>query len=127
MKTPEDIDPDFPQWPEAWEGLPEDLEYGKALLALMRPFIVHLIDKGLTKKTIDKHMGNLWFLGAEIISDVCTYTEYDIPAEKKLTDSLDANGGPYCRHLTTKAANRSYDATCKKLYKFLKSTSSGTK
>jgi hypothetical protein len=36
-----------------------------------------------------------------------------------LLDNIDETGGPYCRHLDTEEDIRSYDATCKKLFKFL--------
>jgi len=49
---PEDISPDFEEWPERWMYVQEDVAYGKGLLPLMHAFIVHLISKGLTRKTI---------------------------------------------------------------------------
>jgi hypothetical protein len=123
MKTPEDIDPDFPEWPESWHVVEEDIPYGKSLLAAMRPFVLHLIAKGLAKKTIRNHMSNLWLLGGEIIRDVGINEEYDIPPEEKLRQSVDEEGGPYCRHLDSENDMRSFDATCRKLYKFLNSRS----
>ena len=36
------------------------------------------------------------------------------------SDNIDEIGGPYCRHLDTDKEMKSYDATCKKLYKFLR-------
>jgi len=100
-------------------GLDEDVEYGKDLLAVFRSFVEHLIGTGLKKKTIRYHMHNLWLLGGEIIRDVSLYEEYSIPALDKLKDSVDLDGGPLCRHLTTEAEMKSFDATCRKLHKFL--------
>jgi len=119
MKTPEDICSNFPEWPDSWEGLPEDVPYGHAILKIMRPFIEHLIAKGLTKKTISRHMDNLWLLGGEIIRDVSLNGEYDIPPAKKTITSVDSCSGLYCRHLSSKNAQTSYDTTCKKLHQFL--------
>jgi hypothetical protein len=48
-------------------GTKEDLEIGRGLLALFTPFIQHLIDEGLAKKTIKSHGSHLGILGREII------------------------------------------------------------
>ena len=119
MKTPEDICPDFPEWPESWHGVEEDIPYGQGLVAVMRPFVLHLIDNGLARKTIRKHMDYLWLLGGEIIRDVGMDEEYDIAPEEKLRQSVDEEGGPYCRHLDSKNDMRAFDATCRKFHKFL--------
>ena len=39
-----------------------------------------------------------------------------------LQRNVDEEGGPYCRHLHSEAQEKSYDATCGKLHKFLAST-----
>ena len=119
MKNPEDICPDFPEWPESWHGIDEDIPYGEDLLAAMRPFVMHLISRGLKKKTIRKHMGYLWLLGGEIIRSVSMDDEYDVPPVENLQRNVDEEGGPYCRHLDSEDDMRSYDATCRKLHKFL--------
>lgn len=119
MKTPEDICPDFSEWPGSWHVVEEDIPYGQGLLEAMRPFVMHLIAKGLTRKTIRKHMDYLWLLGGEIIRDVAMDEEYDIPPEEKLRQSVDVEGGPYCRHLHSENDMRSFDATCRKFHKFL--------
>ena len=48
---PSDYFPDIDEWPNNWMGTKEDLEIGRGLLALFTPFIQHLIDEGLAKKT----------------------------------------------------------------------------
>jgi hypothetical protein len=70
MKRPEDICPDFPRWPESWMGTKEDIPFGQGLVDSMRPFVEDLIARGLSDKTIRRHMDNLWLLGGEIIRDV---------------------------------------------------------
>ncbi|MFH1039538.1 MAG: hypothetical protein V1789_12825 [PVC group bacterium] len=117
--TAENICPDFPRWPESWQGDREDIPYGLGLIDEMRPFISHLIDSGLGKKTIRNHMNNLWLLGGEIIRWVNTYEEYAIPPAENLRRNVDEEGGPYCRHLNTEAEQRSFDSTCRKLHRFL--------
>lgn len=64
---PSDYFPDIDEWPNDWMGTNEDLEIGRGLLALFTPFIQHLIDEGLAKKTIKNHGSHLSILGSEII------------------------------------------------------------
>jgi len=122
MKTPEDICPTFPEWPERWHVVKEDLPYGQGILDAMRPFVSHLIACGLREKTIRTHMDNLWLLGGEIIRSVNMLDGSDIPPEENLRRHVDEEGGPYSRHLHSEAEQKSYDATCRKLYKFLQAT-----
>jgi hypothetical protein len=114
-----DICPDFPEWPERWMGIKRDLDYGKQLLETMRPFAESLAEGGLAKKTIKRHLRNLWLLGGEVIRNVSLYDEYATPASEKLRQSVGLDGGPYCRHLNSEAELESFDRTCRKLYKFL--------
>jgi hypothetical protein len=122
MQTPEHICPDFPEWPERWHSVKKDIPYGRGLLQAMRPFVVHLISQGLSKKTIRTHLDNLWLLGGEIIRSASNFDNYAILPEENLMRSVDEEGGPYCRHIHSEAHQRSYDATCRKLYKFLLAT-----
>ena len=122
MKTPEDICPDFPEWPDRWHGIKRDIPYGQGVLDAMRPFVLHLISSGLKEKTIRSHMDNLWLLGGEIIRSVSMSDEYNIPPEDNLRQNVDEEGGPYCRHLHSEAQEKSYDATCRMLHKFLESS-----
>ncbi len=117
------LSPDFENWPHSWMGVDEDLAYGKKLLEEFRPFAEYLISSGLSDKTIKKHLTNLWLLGGELIRIVCDDEEYNIPQKKVLLDSIDSYGGPSCRHLHSEDAEKSFDSTCKKLYKYLKNNS----
>jgi hypothetical protein len=121
MNSPEQIVPDYSEWPEAWCGTDDDIPYGRALVEAMRPFIVDLVDQGLKVGTVRNHMNNLWLLGGEIIRSVSTYEDYKTPPGESLRWSVDQHGGMYCRHVTSDADLRSYNATCRKLHKFLES------
>jgi hypothetical protein len=114
-----DICPDFRKWPKRWIGTQRDLDYGKKLLEAMEPFAEDLAESGLTKKTINRHLSNLWLLGGEIIHRVSLYGEYSIPALNKLRESVGPDGGPFCRHLESEAETKSFDSTCRKLHKHL--------
>ena len=118
-KTPDDICPDFPEWPSRWMGVERDLAYGRDLLEAMRPFVEDLIARGLKSRTIRNHMDNLWLLGGEIIRNVSTRHEYDIPPIQKIREMVGPDGGPYCQHLFSEREWVSYDRTCRRLAAFL--------
>ena len=120
MQTPEDIYPEFPEWADSWHGNEQDLLYGEAILAIMRLFVISMINRGLKKKTIQNHMENLFLLGNELIRHVSLYEEYDVLPEEYLRRNVDEEGGPLCRHLDSDYAQDSFDATCRKLCKFMK-------
>ena len=109
MKIPEDICPDFPEWPERWQGEEKDVAYGQGLLVAMRPFVSDLIARGLKDRTIRIHMDNLWLLGGEIIREVSVHDAYDLAPAENLWCSIDEGGGPYCRHVHSEAEERSYE------------------
>jgi hypothetical protein len=114
-----EICPDFPEWPERWMGIEPDLEYGKQLLKEIRPVAEFLAESGLSKKTVKRHLSNLWLLGGEIIRDVSMSKKYSNPASEKLRSSIGSDGGPYCRHLYEETEIKSFDSTCRKFHNFL--------
>jgi hypothetical protein len=100
-------------------GLEKDLPPGEALVVCFRPFIEHLASSSLSPKTIRRHVDNLWVLGGEIIRDL----HYDPSLRKRTADRLLRNavhedGGPLV-HNGSEEAQRSFDATCRKLHRFL--------
>jgi len=110
---------DLANWPRSWMGVEKDLPPGEALVVCLRPFIAHLAASGLSTKTIRQHVDNLWSLGGEIIRDL----HYDPSlrkntAERLLQGAIHADGGPLV-HNGSEEAQRSFDSTCRKLYRFL--------
>jgi hypothetical protein len=110
-------------WPRAWMGLEKDLLPGKKLVACFRPFLEELAVSDLSPKTIRKHVDNLWALGGEIIHYL-----HENPslrkesAEQILKDRIDEEGGPLVYAMESEEQQqRSFDSTCKKLHRFLKS------
>jgi hypothetical protein len=100
-------------------GLEKDLPPGEQLLECLRPFIEHLASSSLSPKTIRRHVDNLWMLGGEIIRDL----HYDpslrrTAAEQLLRSVIHADGGPLV-HNGSEEEQRSLDATCRKLHRFL--------
>lgn len=114
-----DICPDFREWPDRWIKNEQDLEYGQKLLEAMRPFAESIAEGALAKKTMKRHLTNLWLLGGEIVRNADLSEDYSVPASEKLKESVGPDGGPYCRHLDSEEGVRSFDSTCRKLHKFL--------
>lgn len=106
---------DFEEWPERWMGVNEDLEYGRGVLEAMRPFVEALLASDMSIRTVRDHLDFLWLLGGEIIREVSTFEEYEVPPLEKLRQSVSAEGGPSCRHLSSRAEAESYHRTCRKL------------
>jgi hypothetical protein len=110
---------DLDGWARSWMGLEKDLPPGDALVACFRPFIEHLASSGLAPRTIRRHVGNLWMLGGEIIRDL----NYAPSLRKKTPEQLLRHavyddGGPLI-HNGSEEDQRSLDATCRKLHRFL--------
>ena len=110
---------DLDGWARSWMGLEKDLPPGEALVACFRPFIEHLASSGLAPRTIRRHVGNLWLLGGEIIRDL----NFDPSLRKKTAEQLLRHavyddGGPLI-HNGSEEDQRSLDATCRKLHRFL--------
>src|SRR5271165_2917455 len=61
---------DLGEWPERWMGEEKDLSLGRRLVECFMPFLLHLTESGLSKRTIQNHVDNIWLLGGEIIRDV---------------------------------------------------------
>jgi hypothetical protein len=104
-------------------GAEEDLPYGRGLREAMRPFAAHLLASGLKARTVRRHLDNLRLLGGEIVRKVGLEGTYDIPPQEAPAEAVDETGGPHCRHLHTEAEADAYDATCRKLHRFLKAHS----
>jgi len=110
---------DLESWPRSWMGLEKDVPPGEALVECFRPFIGHLVSAGLSPSILRRHIDNLWSLGGEIIREL----HYDPPlrkrtAERLLRDMVHADGGPLV-HNGSEDQQRSFDATCRKLHRFL--------
>ena len=107
-------------WPRSWMGWEKDLPPGEQLVACFRPFLEDLVASDLSPKTIQKHVDNLWALGGEIIRD-----QNETPSlrrktiEQLLDDRINDDGGPLLYGVDSEEQQRSFDSTCRKLYRFL--------
>src|SRR6476620_10853747 len=50
---------DLSEWPERWMGEEKDLPVGRQLVEYFTPFLLHLAESGLSKKTIQNHVDNV--------------------------------------------------------------------
>ena len=125
-KDPSDYLSNIDEWPEDWMGVEEDLAIGRGLLGLFIPFIQHLIDEGLAAKTIKTHGYHLNMLDGEIIERLNQDDEDNrkLSPRELVIHYVDEEGGPLLSFLDPNikaelARHMAYDATCRKLLKFL--------
>lgn len=114
--------PDLDAWPDSWMIDTPDRSMGKAIVTVLTPFIEHLIKQGLTKRTLKRHVDNLWALGGEIITGI-NWDESlrKLSAKDLVINAIDEEGGPLLRNPLDPEDQKPFDSTCKKLYKFLMS------
>lgn len=117
--TPHTVDALMGEWPASWAGFEEDKAPGRRLATELRPFIMNLINKGLTAKTIRRHLDNLWAIGGEIIRQFNDEPALRTrPARQLLLDVIDVGEAPILPN-ATEAEQLSVDATARKLLKFI--------
>jgi hypothetical protein len=116
--------PDLDEWPQRWRWDECDLPAGQAIVEFFKPFLLHMLDEDLATKTLRRHRDHLWLLGGELIR-----RRYDdaklkkMSVDKAIAELIEEEGGPLIYPSITEAEQNSFDATCRKLYKFLNSTS----
>ena len=117
--------PDLDQWPTSWMYEERDVSPGRQMVECFKPFLHHLLSLGLSRKTLRQHRDNLWLLGGELIRDL-----HESPRLRKrsidqvVLQALDDEGGPLICHGAAEHQQRSFDATCRKFYRFLKADNS---
>jgi len=110
---------DLSEWPERWMGEEQDLPPGRRLVEYFLPFLLHLAQSGLSKRTIQNHVDNMWLLGGEIIRDVNEEPRLrKVAAEQLVGNVIHEDGGPLI-HNGWEDEQRSFDSTCRKFHRFL--------
>lgn len=111
---------DIDEWPDKWEIDEGDLKIGHDIVEQFKPFIISLIEKDLSKKTIKLYRDYLWALGGELIRQI-NEDERDrqLSAMELILKHVDDFGGPYWRHAYDEKDDAKYDSVCKQLFKFL--------
>jgi hypothetical protein len=125
-REPADYCRDFNEWPEQWMIVDADLKTGRDLLASFTPFIRFLMDQGLAKKAITNHIHHLNLLGAEIVSRLNDGDDAHrkLPGNALILKYVDDETGPLLSFWdpndnTERGYHMAFDATCRKLYKFI--------
>mgnify|MGYP005819188445 CR=1 FL=1 len=112
--------PDLAEWPRSWQAEEGDIIVGQNIVELLKPFLHELLRQQLADKTLRRHRNHLWMLGAEIIRrhhddlDLCKQ-----PVKNLLFNLIEEEGGPLIWPRITESEQNSFDATCRKLYRFL--------
>lgn len=116
--------PDIEGWPKSWSYEEGDLAPGRLIVEFLIPFLLHLLTKKLAASTLRRHRDHMWMLGGEVIRrrqedpHLCR-----LPVEKVTFDLLEEDGGPLIWPRVTEQEQDSFDASCRKLYRFITTTS----
>ena len=128
--TPHDVQrlrracPDLDDWPRSWHVEPADIAIGQQIVAVLTPFLLHLLDQGLAKTTVRRHRDNLWSLGGELIR--CRYDDDELARQDvrhAIRQLIERDGGPLMWPRITESEQDSLDATCRKLNRFMRESS----
>ena len=112
--------PDLEQWPKSWMYEERDLSSGQRMVDCFKPFLRHLLDLNLSHKTFRKHRDNLWLLGGKLIEDLHDNPGFRRrPIDALVLAAVDDEGGPLVSHTASEEEQRSFDATCRRLFRFL--------
>jgi hypothetical protein len=116
----EKLQKDLERWPGSWAGTDSDIPTGKEIVEVMRRFLMAMVEDQLACITINRHMNRLWLLGGEIIYRVNMDPELkNMNGMQLISRFVDEEGGPLSRHLATEEEQRTFDSTCKKLFRFM--------
>jgi hypothetical protein len=119
--------PDLDQWPASWRYEEHDVAPGRGLVECFKPFLYHLLGLELSRKTLRRHRDNLWLLGGELIRDLHEKPRLRRqPMDQVVLQAIDDEGGPLISHGASEEQQRSFDATCRKLYRFLNARNSSS-
>ena len=114
--------PDLATWPRRWQFDEHDIVAGQDIVEFFKPFLLHLLEQNLSIKTLHRHRDHLWLLGGELIrrrSDDAALK--NMSAHHAIALLIEEDGGPLIWPSITEAQQNSFDATCRKLYKYLNS------
>ena len=112
--------PDLGQWPGSWAYEPRDIPLGLRIVECFKPFLREMLALSLSRKTLRRHRDNIWVLGGEVFSRLQMDSRLRRRAvEQLLLDLIGDDGGPLLSHGQSEAEQRSFDATCRRLFRFL--------
>ncbi|MGA9750200.1 MAG: hypothetical protein WBS54_00245 [Acidobacteriota bacterium] len=107
-------------WPESWMGVRADLEVGRRLVEEFIPFAEFLHRRGYAKSTLRRHVDSLWVLGGELVKRASVEpSQRALPARALIEKCVGDSGGPLLGPYETEGEQRTLDATCRLLWKFM--------
>ena len=112
--------PDLSNWPENWRFDDPDIPPGERIVQYVKPFLLHLLEQKLATKTLHKHRDNIWLLGGEVIRE--RYEDERLRkllVEQVIIKMIHEDGGPLIYPRISELQQESFDATCRKFYRFL--------
>jgi len=112
--------PDLHDWPRIWSYEARDIPPGQRIVECFKPFLRDLLAQDLSRTTLRRHRDNVWVLGGEIIRAL----QWDEalrrrPIGRVIRDLISNEGGPLLSHHQSEAEQHAFDATCRKLHRFL--------
>lgn len=111
---------DLASWPDLWAIAHSDIAIGQRIVDSIQPFLIDLLQQGLADKTLARHCDHLQMLGGEIIRR--RQNDPDLtkqPVRDLLFELVEDDGGPLIWPSITESAQNAFDATCRKLHRFL--------
>jgi hypothetical protein len=112
--------PDLANWPRSWRYEAGDVPIGQDIVEHLKPFLLDLLHQPLVDKTRARHRDHLWMLGGEIIRR--RHEDPDLtrqPVKELLANLIEEDGGPLIWPHISESEQKSFDATCRKLYRFI--------
>ena len=106
-------------------GDDRDLLPGRKLVECLLPFLLYLAESGLSRKTVQKHIDNLWLLGGAMIRDLQETPKLRKKPVADFLNTLLEDDGPLLYHRHSEDHQRSFESTCRKLRRFLSETARG--
>ena len=118
--------PDLDRWPRSWSYEPRDVPPGVRMVEYFKPFLRDLLTLGLSRTTLRRHRDNIWVLGGEVIRRLQMDSGLRRrPVEQVVADLIGEDGGPLLSHRQSEAEQRAFDATCRRLFRFLTEPDTG--
>lgn len=118
--------PDIEVWPERWSYDESDLAPGLRIVEFLKPFLLHLLAKKFAASTLRRHRDHMWMLGGEVIRRRQEDANLRrLPVGKVIFALLEEDGGPLIWPRITEQEQDSFDASCRKLYRFLTTEAKG--
>jgi hypothetical protein len=119
--------PDLDQWPGSWAYEKRDIPPGLRIVECFKPFLRELLARSLSRPTLRRHRDNIWVLGGEAISRLQMDSGLRRrPIEQAVLELIGDDGGPLLSHGESETEQRSFDATCRKLFRFLTTVAATT-